>query len=417
MAASAEVAAAVAEAHRREWAAVLAATVRVARDLGTAEECVQDAYASALRVWGERGIPTRPGAWLTTAARNRALDVRRRGVTAERALPDLLPDQEAPDADDGDAGFGDDRLRLVFTCCHPALSMDARIALTLRMVGGLTTVEVARAFLVSEPTMAARITRAKKKITVARIPYRVPEPDELPERLDGVLDVVHLIFSTGHAAPVSEQLIRRPLIERARDLAIMLRVLLPEDSEVAGLLALILLTDARRYARTDADGGVILLEDQDRSKWDARSIRDGLASLRAATEHRRPGRFALMAAIAAVHDQAPTWDQTDWGRIRDLYDQLLDVWPSPVVALNRAIAVGFADGFGEGLSLLDELRSEPTLAGYGYLEAARADFLARLDRISEAVAAYEEAIVMTGNAAERRLLERKLRLLSATRRP
>ena len=348
MAGGTEVAAAVADAHRREWAFVLAATARVATDLGTAEECVQDAYAAALRVWGERGIPESPGAWLTTTARNRALDRRRREATAERALPRLLPEQPDSEVDAHGAEFGDDRLRLIFTCCHPALSMDARIALTLRMVGGLTTAEVARAFLVSEPTMAARITRAKKKIAAAHIPYRVPERDELPERLEGVLDVVHLIFSTGHAAPVSEELMRRPLIERARALASMLRALLPDEPEVAGLLALILLTDARRAERADQNGVPVLMEDQDRSRWDAAAIRDGLAALDAAIDERPAGRFTLMAAIAAVHDLAPTWSDTDWQRIRGLYDRLLDVWPSPVVALNRAIAVGFAEGFDEG---------------------------------------------------------------------
>jgi RNA polymerase sigma factor (sigma-70 family) len=411
-AAGTEVAAAVADAHRREWAFVLAATARVAPDLGTAEECVQDAYASALRVWGERGIPSNTGAWLTTAARNRALDLRRRGATAERALADLYvePDSTRPEG----AEFGDDRLRLIFTCCHPALSPDARIALTLRMVGGLTTTEVARAFLVSEPAMAARITRAKKKIAAAHVPYRVPDDEDLPERLDGVLDVVHLIFATGHSAPAGAELIRRSLTERARDLAIMLRLLLPNESEVAGLLALILLTDARREARTDAAGQPVLLEDQDRTRWDARSIRDGLTMLQTAMRLERPGRFTLMAAIAAVHDRAGSWGFTDWRRIRELYDELLDVWPSPVVALNRAIAVGFAEGFEQGLELLDELRAEPALAGYGYLEAARADFLARLARPDEAVAAYEEAILLTGNDAERSLLERKRRAVRTT---
>jgi RNA polymerase sigma-70 factor (ECF subfamily) len=277
------------------------------------------------------------------------------------------------------------------------------------MVGGLTTAEVARAFLVSEPTMAARITRAKKKIAAAHVPYRVPDDEDLPERLDGVLDVVHLIFTTGHSAPAGAELIRRSLTERARDLAIMLRLLLPHEAEVAGLLALILLTDARREARTDAAGEPVLLEDQDRKRWDARSIRDGLTMLQTAMRLERPGRFTLIAAIAAVHDRAASWGCTDWRGIRELYDELLDVWPSPVVALNRAIAVGFAEGFEQGLELLDELRAEPALAGYGYLEAARADFLARLARPDEAVAAYEEAILLTGNDAERSLLERKRR--------
>ncbi|MDQ1531986.1 MAG: hypothetical protein QOE37_2091 [Microbacteriaceae bacterium] len=406
-AASAEVAAAVADAHRREWAFVLAATARVATDWDVAEEAVQDAYASALSAWDARGIPANPGAWLTTAARRRALDLRRRAATARNALPRLLPEEPAADEPDT-VDFADDRLRLIFSCCHPALSLEARVALTLRMVGGLTTAEIARAFLVSESTMAARITRAKKKIAAARIPYRVPDADELPERLDAVLNVVHLVFTTGYSAPEGQDLIRGGLVERALELAAMLHGLLPQQPEVAGLLALILLTDARRAARVDAAGLPVLLADQDRARWDAGGIRSGLAALRAAFALGRPGRFTLMAAIAAVHDEAPAWSETDWGQIRGLYDVLAEVWPSPVVALNRAVAVGFADGFGEGLAQLDGLRDEPQLAGYGYLEAARADFLARLGRVPEARRSYEEAIVLTGNAAERRLLESKL---------
>ncbi|MGN6742035.1 MAG: RNA polymerase sigma factor [Amnibacterium sp.] len=402
MPAAPEVAAAVAAAHRREWAFVLAATARVAPDLGAAEEAVQDAYASALATWGERGIPANLGAWLTTAARRRALDARRRAAVAERALPRLLPEpEEEPGV------VPDDRLRLVFTCCHPALSEEARVALTLRMVCGLSTAEVARAFLVAEPTVAARITRAKKKIAAAGIPYRVPEPEDLPERLQSVLSVVHLVYTTGHTAPTGDDLMRRSLAERGIELAALLRRLLPAEPEVAGLLALLLLTDARRAARLDDDGVPVLLPDQDRGRWDRTAVAAGLHALTAAFETDRPGRFALMGAIAAVHDEAPTWEATDWVRIRHLYDVLRDVWPSPVVALNRAIAVGFADGPAAGLAELDRLATEPVLAGYGYLPSARADLLGRLGRIPEARTAYEEALLLTANTAERRLLERK----------
>jgi RNA polymerase sigma factor (sigma-70 family) len=410
--AGAEVASAVAAAHRREWAFVLASTARVATDLAAAEEAVQDAYASALATWDDRGIPDNPGAWLTTAARRRALDLRRRAAVADRALPHLLPPEQEDDEVPG--VFPDDRLRLVFTCCHPALPEDAQVALTMRLVCGLSTAEVARAFLVSEPTMAARITRAKKRIAAAGVPYEAPAPHELPERLESVLSVVHLVFTTGHTAPAGADLMRRGLAERALELALLLRQLLPDEPEVAGLLALILLTDARRHARVDEDGVPVLMADQDRDRWDSDDIRAGLRALQQAFDLGRPGRFTLMAAIAAVHDEAPGWAATDWVQIRGLYDVLLDVWSSPIVALNRAIAVGFADGPESGLAELDRLASEPLLAGYGYFAAARADFLARLDRTGEARDAYEEALLLTGNTAERRLLERKLSALPAT---
>jgi RNA polymerase sigma factor (sigma-70 family) len=404
----AEAQAAVAEAHRHEWAYVLAATVRVTRDIDLAEECVQDAYARALRSWEGSGVPDRPGAWLTTVARRRALDLLRRGSTAARLLPLLV--EEATSAGPGDPELPDvedDRLRLVFTCCHPALSREAQVALTLRLVCGLTTAEVARAFLLSEPTMAARITRAKKKIAAARIPYRVPRPPELPSRVEAVLSVVHLLFTTGHTAPVGERLVRRDLVERSLHLARMLRSLLPDEPEVAGLLALVLLTDARRPGRTGPEGELVLLQDQDRGAWDRGAIREGAALVREALG-RRPGRFTLMAAIAAVHSEAPSWEDTDWAEIVGLYDLLLDVWPSPVVALNRAVAVGFCDGPSAGLGLLEGLAQEPQLAGYGYMATARADFLRRLGREEEARAAYEEALALSDNAVERRFLSGRL---------
>ena len=409
-AASSEVAAAVADAHRREWAFVLAATVRVTGDIDTAEEAVQDAYASALSTWGPRGIPKNPGAWLTVAARRRALDMNRRAATERRALPKLLDPgdfgQGEPDRD-GD-GVPDDRLRLIFTCCHPALAPEAQVALTLRLLCGLSTADVARAFLVPEPTMAARITRAKKKIAAARIPYRVPAASELRERLDGVLSVVYLVYTTGHTAPVGGNLMRRDLAERGHELARMLRDLLPDNGDIAGLLALILLTDARSGARLDEHREMVLMEHQDRSKWDQSAITEGLALLREALNIRPPSRFALLAAIAAVHDESTSWSGTDWQEILGLYNLLLEKWPSPVVRLNRAIALGFAVGYAEGLAELDALGTEPLLARYPYLAAARADFLVRLGRFEEARGAFEEALILTENDTERRFLQARL---------
>jgi RNA polymerase sigma-70 factor (ECF subfamily) len=413
-----EVARAVADAHRREWAFVLAATVRVTRDLDLAEECVQDAYARALASWTTGAVPARPGAWLTTVARRRALDLRRRDVTLARSLPLLVADGAeswTEDAEDPERPHhvADDRLRLIFTCCHPALATSSQVALTLRLVCGLSTTEVARAFLVSEPTMAARITRAKKKIAAARIPYRVPGADELPARTAAVLTVVHLVFTTGHTAPAGEQLVRRDLVERAIDLARMLRMLLPGDPEVAGLLALLLLTDARSAARQTPAGELSPLADQDRSLWDRESIDEGLGLVPVALDATRPGRFALMAAIAAVHAEATTYADTAWPEIVALYDLLAEAWPSPVVSLNRAAAIGLAHGPAAGLRELDALADEPALAAYGYLAAARADFLRRLGRTLEARDAYEEALHLTENSVERRFLAGRLAELEA----
>ncbi|GAB2474423.1 sigma-70 family RNA polymerase sigma factor [Jatrophihabitans fulvus] len=393
---------------------MLAATVRVTRDLDLAEECVQDAYASALTTWAQRGVPARPGAWLTTAARNRALDVLRRASTFQRLAPMLVVEQVTPEPDDG---IPDDRLRLIMTCCHPALAAEARIALTLRLLCGLTTAEVARAFLVAEPTMAARITRAKKKIAAAGIAYRVPAADELPERLAAVLAVVHLIFTTGHTAPVGDRLRRGELVERALDLARLLRRLLPHDADVAGLLALVVLTDARRETRTDAAGQLVLLPDQDRSRWDRDGIAEGVALVREALRRRPPGRYALEAAIAAVHAESPTWDATDWHEIAGLYDLLRDLYPSPVVSLNRAVAIGFALGPEAGLRELEPLGAEPLLSTYPYLAAARADLLRRLGRSDDARLAYDEAIALTANEVERAFLVTRRSLTSADHSP
>jgi RNA polymerase sigma factor (sigma-70 family) len=399
-----QVAAAVADAHRREWGYVLAATVRVTRDLDLAEECVQDAYARALATWRSDGVPRNPAAWLTTVARRRALDLLRREATLRTKLPLLIDSPgERTIADE----YPDDRLRLICTCCHPALAPEAQVALTLRLMCGLSTGDVGRAFLVSETTMAARLTRAKKKISAARIPYRVPSPDELPERVDAVLAVIHLLFTTGHTAPSGSSLVRRDLVERAKDLARMLQGLLPDNGEVAGLLALILLTDARRSTRQSSDGRLLRLAEQDRTRWDAAEIAEGVALVRTAVE-RQAGRHALQAAIAAVHAGAARWEDTDWPRVVRLYDLLVQVWPSPVVELNRAVAVGFARGAAAGLAALEPLAAEPQLAGYPYLSVARGEFLDELGRRGEARLAYDEALLLTENAVERDFLRERL---------
>jgi RNA polymerase sigma factor (sigma-70 family) len=415
--ASPEVAEAVVRAHR-EWAFVLAATIRVAGDIDSAEEAVQDAYASALATWGRRGIPSNPAAWLTVAARRRALDVRRREATARRALPKLLEPEPEPVDELADLGddIPDERLRLIFTCCHPALAPEAQVALTLRLVCGLSTAEISRAFLVPEATMAARITRAKRKIRVAGIPYRVPDGDELAPRLEQVLSVVYLVYTTGHSAPSGAHLMRRDLAERGQELARILRALLPTDPDVAGLLALVLLTDARRDARVDADGQLVLLEDQDRSRWDRAAISEGVMLVRDALRApAAPGRYTLMAAIAAVHDESPSWSNTDWGEVLALYDLLREMWDSPVVELNRAIALAFAVGPAIGLARLDELGADPRLARYPYLAAARADCLIRLGRPAEARVAYDEALILTENEVERDFLIARSRALDGER--
>lgn len=401
---------AVAEAHRAEWARVFATTAQLTRDLDLAEECAQDAYAQALLTWPQTGIPDRPGAWLTTIARNRARDVLRRESNFRRAMPLLVSDEPVPGPEDG---LDDDRLRLIFTCCHPALGRDAQVALTLRLVCGLSTAEVARAYLVQEATMAARITRAKKKIATARIPYRVPAPDQLAERVSAVLEVIHLIFTTGHTAPVGAQLVRRDLTGSAIRLARMLHLLMPNEAEITGLLALLLLIEARADTRMSTSGRLLLLSEQDRNRWDTRLIAEGTALLTDALRRRAPTRYAVEAAIAAVHAEARTWEETDWSEIVSLYGVLLRLWPSPVVELNRAVAVGFRDGPAAGLDALSPLLADPTLATYSYLSAVRADFLRRLHRWSEAADAYEEALALTDNEVERAFLTERLREVRA----
>jgi RNA polymerase sigma-70 factor, ECF subfamily len=391
---------------------VLAATVRLTRDLDLAEESVQDAYVAALTAWGRDGVPDRPGAWLTTAARRNALNSMRRGRTLAAKLPLLIePESAEPDAadaaDDAEA-IPDDRLRLVFTCCHPALAREAQVALTLRLVCGVATPDVAHALLVAETTMAARLTRAKKKIAAAGIPYAVPGPDELPERLDAVLTVVHLLAATGHTAPSGDRLVRDDLADRALDLARTLRALLPDEPETAGLLALLLVHDARRAARTDEAGRLVRLEDQDRSRWDAEKIAEADRLVVAALRAGPAGRFALQAAIAALHAQAPSHEETDWPQILVLYDALLRVWPSPVVALNRAVTVAAVEGPAAALAQVEALERDDRLAGYRYLPATKADLLARLGRHEEAAEAYRAALALTANEAEREFLEARV---------
>jgi RNA polymerase sigma-70 factor (ECF subfamily) len=388
---------------------VLAATVRVTRDLDAAEESVQDAYVAALEAWSRDGVPARPGAWLTTVARRNALNAIARRRTLQAKLP-LLLEPEATEMDEptADATIPDDRLRLVFTCCHPALSREAQVALTLRLVCGVGTADIAHAFLVTEPTMAARLTRAKRKIAAAGIPYAVPGPHDLPARLDAVLTVVHLLSTIGHVAPSGDALVRVDLADRALDLARMLHALLPAEREVAGLLALLLVHHARRATRTDEAGRLALLEDQDRAAWDRAAIAQADELLVGALRAGPPGRFALQAAIAAVHAQAPSYEETDWTQIVALYDQLLRVWPAPVVALNRAVAVAMVEGPEAGLAEVERLERDAQLAGYRYLPSTKAGLLRRLGRHEEAADAYRAALALTENATERAFLSYRL---------
>ena len=410
-AAGGDVERAVAAAHCREWAFVVAATTRTTRDLDLAEEAVQDAYVSALTAWAHDGVPSSPGAWLTTAARRNALNALRRGQVLRTKLPLLLEREPAEEDDPMDTGepdaIPDDRLRLVFTCCHPALAREAQVALTLRLVCGVATGDIAQAFLVSEPTMAARLTRAKKKIAAARIPYVVPAAEDLPARLDAVLGVIHLLYTMGHTAPSGEDLVRADLAERAIGLARMLRDLLPEP-EVLGLLALLIVNHARRATRTDADGRLLRLADQNRAAWDRAAIAEGDRLVLAALDAGPPGRYTLQAAIAALHAEADTYDQTDWAQILVLYDALLEAWPSPVVALNRAIALGMVAGPAAALAEVERLEDDGALARYHYLPATKADLLVRLDRRAEAVAAYRAALALADNDAERAFLIARL---------
>jgi RNA polymerase sigma-70 factor, ECF subfamily len=393
---------------------VLAATVRVTRDLDAGEEAVQDAYVQALRTWARDGVPARPGAWLTTVAQRSALNAMRRRRTLETKLPLLLEREGAEMPEPDTDTVPDDRLRLIFICCHPALAQEAQIALTLRRVCGVATPDIAQAFLVAEATMAARLTRAKRKIAVARIPYALPPADELPERIDAVLTVIHLLYATGHTAHSGEDLVRDELTGRALDLARMLRLLLPADREAAGLLALLLVHQARRATRTDAHGRLLRLEEQDRSAWGREPIAEADRLVVAALRAGPPGRFTLQAAIAALHAQAPSYAETDWPQILTLYDLLLRIWPSPVVALNRAVAVSMVDGPEAALAEVEALERGGRLAGYRYLPATKADLLHRLGRDAEATEAYRAALALSGNAAEQEFLAERVRSAQPT---
>jgi RNA polymerase sigma-70 factor (ECF subfamily) len=385
---------------REESGRSVAALVRVFGDIDIAEDAVQDAFAVALRKWPGDGLPPNPGGWITTTARNRAIDRLRRESRGRELLGEvavLWPATDDPTMPDGERPVHDDRLRLIFTCCHPALSTEAQVALTLRLLGGLSTGEVARSFLVAESTMAQRLVRAKRKIKAARIPYRVPDDHELPGRLRPVLAVVYLVHTAGLDNPAGPTLCREAI-----RLATILANLMPDEPEVEGLLALLLLTESRRASRLKPDGSLVLLSEQDRSQWDRAMINEGLAIVRRCLRRNQPGAYQLQAAINAVHASAATFEETDWSQIIALYDQLLKVSPTSVVALNRAIAVGEVQGPDAALTLIDEL----DLDNYLPYHATRADLLRRLGRPGEAAAAYERAAAIASTDAERDFLRR-----------
>jgi RNA polymerase sigma-70 factor (ECF subfamily) len=382
------------EVYRQEWGQVVATLIRLTGDWELAEECAQEAFAAALERWPRDGVPRKPGAWLTTTARNRAIDWMRREAVGAAKLREVA----ALENDEPAYGVPDDRLRLMFTCCHPALAMEARVALTLRTLAGLSTADIARAFLVPEATMSKRLTRAKQKIQYAGSPYRVPPAHLLPERTPAVLAVLYLLFNEGYSD------VRTSLSDEAIRLARLLTQLMPDEPEAAGLFALMLLHDSRRETRVSADGVLVTLEDQDRTRWDHAQITEGEQLLDATLRRGSPGPYQVQAAIAACHATARTAVDTDWPQIAALYGQLQQ---TPVVALNRAVAIGMADGPAVGLKLVDELAAGP-LAGYHLLPATRADFLRRLGRHPEAAAAYREALDLAATEAERRYLSNRL---------
>ena len=409
---------AIEEAFTEEWGRIVAALIRRTRDWDLAEDCAQQAFAEAARRWPGEGVPRQPGAWLMTVARNRAIDRLRHERMRDARLREAaaLIDDRSEDEDEeelgDDSGIEDDRLRLIFTCCHPAIPLEGRVALTLRALAGLTTTEIANAFLVPEPTMAKRLVRAKHKIEHAGIPYRVPPAHLLPERTSGVLAVLYLMFNEGYAASTGDELIRVDLCADAIRLARLLNRLMPDEPESGGLLALLLFQHSRREARTDPSGDVITLEEQDRSRWNRAEIDQANTILDAVVRRDAIGPYQVQALIAACHANAPHADATDWARIAALYERLLEVTANPLVKLNHAVAVGMATGPEDGLALVAQLEASGELRDYHLLHATRADFLRRLGRNSEAADAYREALNLARTEAERRYLTKRLQEVS-----